>query len=321
LAISHKLASLMDSEFAVESAPGVGTTFSFMLRLGVVSAATYREAGHLPGRRKAGALGDDLRTLGKALQGARILVAEDNRINQQVVREFLQLSGIGVTLADNGKEALRLLESGDFDAVLMDIHMPEMGGVEATRIIRSQPRYDALPVIALTAGVTQQERDSCTACGMNDFASKPVKPHELIDVLNRWIKIAPRDAPVAVETAGSAGGKAAGLLELPDFDLGEIRSMLDGDEVVLLELLQGFRDSLDDTVAALDEALQRGDFTAAHHHSHTIKGTAGSVGATALYKAAVSLDDLLRQGQSDPGIYQAFRQTLTATRDVLQQLG
>ncbi|MDD2721097.1 MAG: Hpt domain-containing protein [Gallionella sp.] len=71
----------------------------------------------------------------------------------------------------------------------------------------------------------------------------------------------------------------------------------------------------------MDEALQRGDFTAAHHHSHTIKGTAGSVGATALYKAAVSLDDLLRKGQSDPDIYQAFRKTITATRDVLQQLG
>jgi CheY-like chemotaxis protein len=142
---------------------------------------------HSTVKHRAGDLGSTLRERGEQLSGIHILVAEDNRINQQVVKEFLQLSGIKVDIANNGNEALEKLESHTYSAVLMDVNMPVMGGVEATERIRSQSRFAALPVIALTAGVTQQERDSCLACGMNDFVTKPINPQELIGVLCKWI--------------------------------------------------------------------------------------------------------------------------------------
>ncbi|MEQ1742015.1 MAG: ATP-binding protein [Candidatus Nitrotoga sp.] len=187
LAISHKLVQLMGGEFKVESRLGQGTTFSFDLLLGVASNETRQQMEHSTVKRRAGDLGSTLRERGEQLSGIHILVAEDNRINQQVVKEFLQLSGIKVDIANNGNEALEKLESHTYSAVLMDVNMPVMGGVEATERIRIQSKFAALPVIALTAGVTQQERDSCLACGMNDFVTKPINPQELIGVLCKWI--------------------------------------------------------------------------------------------------------------------------------------
>jgi CheY-like chemotaxis protein len=117
------------------------------------------------------------------------LVAEDNMINQLVVREFLKLSGFVVTIVNNGQEALNQLASDEFDVVLMDAHMPVMDGFEATALIRSQPRFANLPIIALTAGVTQDEREQCLNCGMNDFVAKPIVPETLLATLSHWLNI------------------------------------------------------------------------------------------------------------------------------------
>ena len=108
-------------------------------------------------------------------------------INQQVVKEFLKLSGMDVAIANNGQEALDLLGKQEFDAILMDVHMPVMDGLEATRQIRSSLGLQ-LPIIALTAGVTQEEQDICLGTGMNDFVATPVHPEALILALARWIK-------------------------------------------------------------------------------------------------------------------------------------
>jgi CheY-like chemotaxis protein len=115
------------------------------------------------------------------------LLAEDNPGNQQVVTGFLDLAGVTVDIANNGIETLRLLGDHHYDAILMDVHMPEMGGVEATEQIRRKEQYAQLPIIALSAGVTSEEREQCLACGMNDFVAKPVNPDELIRVLLQWI--------------------------------------------------------------------------------------------------------------------------------------
>lgn len=187
LAISYKLLQLMDSHLEVESTLNVGTTFSFDLLLEVSMLELGRETHVRQAERKPGVLANDLRGLGQSLEGKRVLLAEDNLINQRVVIEFLKLSGVTVDIANNGLEALQLLEQHRYDAVLMDMQMPEMSGVEATEKIRSQPQFATLPIIALTAGVTQEDRDKCKACGMNDFLAKPVNPRELISVLNHWV--------------------------------------------------------------------------------------------------------------------------------------
>lgn len=188
LIISRNLLKLMGSDISLVSSPEKGAIFSFDLLLGIVALGEQQESNRRYVARKAGVLSDELRERGKSLSGSRILVAEDNRINQQVVKEFLKLSGMQVDIAGNGKEALLLLEQQTYDAILMDIQMPVMDGTEATEQIRKHHRYKTLPIIALTAGVTQEEREKCLTCGMDDFVAKPVNPEELITTLTRWVK-------------------------------------------------------------------------------------------------------------------------------------
>ena len=187
LALSHNLVQMMGGELSVISMPGLGSSFSFELVL-AVSPRPDQEKIQPP------SVTPDLvvNQVEQPLAGSRILVAEDNIFNQQIIREFLNLSGINVEIANDGQEALALLATSEFDAVLMDIHMPVMDGFEATRQIRSLPQFKALPIIALTAGVTEEERGQCLAAGMNDFASKPINSNQLLLTLAQWLKQAER---------------------------------------------------------------------------------------------------------------------------------
>lgn len=180
LAISQKLLQLMGSGFQVNSVLGNGTTFSFELLLTVIR------------NQKASRSNSDshsfiLEEYRQLLSGIRLLVAEDNPVNQLVIKGLLQRLDIVVDLANNGNEALQMLAQNSYDGVLMDVQMPMMGGMEATENIRKQECFLYLPIIALTAGVTQEERDKCLTCGMNDFVAKPVDFEELTNVLYYWI--------------------------------------------------------------------------------------------------------------------------------------
>lgn len=187
LAISHGLVQRMNGELQVVSVPGSGSTFSVEIELGI-SPGELQVERSTKSQRQAGSLGESLRERGKVLRNVHILVAEDNLINQQVVKKLLSLANISVDIASNGKEVLQLLDNNTYDAILMDVHMPEMGGVEATEQIRRQPRFALLPIIALTAGVTDEEKASCLSCGMNDFLAKPIQPDALIEALIRWVR-------------------------------------------------------------------------------------------------------------------------------------
>jgi CheY-like chemotaxis protein len=165
------------------STPEVGSCFSFELPLSVPSLSDVDSA------QKAGiTLSSALSSVGLQLADMRILVVEDNFFNQQIVKEILQLSGVNVELANNGLEALAILAEKTFDAVLMDIHMPVMDGFEATQHIRKLPEFAELPVLALTAGVTEEEYEQCKACGMTDFVSKPIERAKLLSTLAKWVK-------------------------------------------------------------------------------------------------------------------------------------
>jgi CheY-like chemotaxis protein len=117
-----------------------------------------------------------------------VLVVEDNDFSQKLIEEYLSILGIDIKIAEHGQEALSLLEQYDFDAVLMDIHMPIMNGIEATQQIRQQAKFATLPIIALSAGVTEVERNNCIACGMVGFISKPINVEKLYKVLKLWLK-------------------------------------------------------------------------------------------------------------------------------------
>ncbi len=184
LAISHNMLQLMDSQFEIDSELGKGSSFSFNLWLDVGSeSAKVNNATVQHSVKKQGTLSLKLHEYAGLLAGSTVLVAEDNLINQQVVCEFLKLTKINVDVAQTGLEVLALLEQHTYDAILMDVNMPEMGGLEATTKIRSKEIYANLPIIALTAGVTSEEQQKCLDIGMNYFIRKPVNPEELIRVL------------------------------------------------------------------------------------------------------------------------------------------
>ncbi|MGR9086533.1 MAG: PAS domain S-box protein [Gammaproteobacteria bacterium] len=185
LAISQNLIHLMGGELKLTSRVGEGSCFSFELELGIAGDRTERKF-----RPKTEAVDNIPRPAAQSAPNQariRLLVAEDNEVNQIVAKGLLERSGFAVTLANNGKEALDLLGRQPFDAVLMDMQMPVMDGLEATRNIRKQEQFSELPIIALTAGVTREERDRCLAAGMNDFASKPINTTELTASLLKWV--------------------------------------------------------------------------------------------------------------------------------------
>jgi signal transduction histidine kinase len=186
LAISRNLLQRMGGDFIINSTPNLGTCISFNLEL-TIHATENQELPKDPLPSKAGELAKYMQENGATLSGILVLVAEDNRINQLVICEYLKLAGVSTLIANNGQEVLDLLEHHPVKAILMDIQMPIMDGKQATRNIRNQAAYHHLPIIALTAGVTEEDKLSCLEAGIDDMIGKPIDPKKLIEVLKKCI--------------------------------------------------------------------------------------------------------------------------------------
>jgi CheY-like chemotaxis protein len=183
LAISKQLVELMGGDIGVDSVPGRGSRFHF------TASFTLPDDSEVAATRQADleAKALDERGVVDRIGGLKVLLVEDNAINQMLATELLgTVAGTLVTLAENGQEALDRLEEGTFDIVLMDVQMPVMDGIAATRKIRAQPRFDRLPIIAMTANALQRDREECLAAGMNDQINKPFEPAELFSALAKW---------------------------------------------------------------------------------------------------------------------------------------
>ena len=289
LAISRDLVQLMGGQLEVQSTPGAGSTFTLELRLHMAAAAPAGTGTAPPTRTD--------------LAGARVLVAEDQPINRQVIGDMLRLLGVRVTLATQGQEALERLAAAPFDAVLMDVQMPEMDGLTATRLIRENPAWADLPVIALTAGVTDVEQARIRDCGMTDLLPKPVTLETLGAALGRWIGAPPAGTLPAIPGPGRAdaqdGGAAAPResLTIPGFDL---RNLLQtGGREHAIELLHGFAAAVRDDAQVIAAALAGGDRAQADRAIHRLKGIAGNLGAIDLHRAAARLEADLLAGR-DP---------------------
>ncbi len=228
--------------------------------------------------------------------GARVLVAEDNHYNQQVAAGFLEKLGIVVTLADNGSEALAMAGHADFDAIFMDLHMPVMDGLEATRRIRALPRGNRVPIIAMTAAVMEEDRERCHAAGMDDFVPKPVDPDELIRVLGNYLKASAAPLPAAALTEIAT----APLPDLPEFDLPAALRRVGGDRALLERLLTDFAQTHADFADQLAAHLRQGDLHEAAGKLHTLKGVANNLGMTALAETVRLLESDVRAGKTPP---------------------
>ena len=309
LAISQNLLQLMGGKFSVESTLGKGSRFSFELVLGMSS---------LPCQPLLDPLISAQMDISQLFLGTRILVVEDNLINQQVVREFLNLAGITVEIANDGMEAMALLEDGAFDAVLMDMHMPVMDGFEATKLIRSQTRFAELPVIALTAGVTKEERERCMASGMNDFIAKPINPQKLLEKLVRWIK------PTGIiETDALAAELSATKLfkegNLPGFDLHNLLGMIGNNRELAIRLLFTFMESMKNLADEIEAQITVDNLVAAKELIHKIKGASGTIGAVRLHAASEVLEAELKNKLS-AATFSSFREAFNQTMSVIAAL-
>ncbi len=234
--------------------------------------------------------------------GIRILLVEDNEMNQQVARELLESAGAIVTVANHGCEAVKTLTDGDqapaFDVVFMDLQMPEMDGFAATRLLRSDPRLQKLPIIAMTAHALVEERQRCLEAGMNDHVSKPIDPDNLFSTLMRWAKPRPKQA---VESQVAATNiKASDTVVLPEIagiNLADGLKRVAGNRRLYRDLLEQFAAKQGDAANQISAALESGDLKLAEHIAHTTKGVAGNIGIAEVQSVAQKLEKALHDGE------------------------
>ena len=230
------------------------------------------------------------------LTGAKILVVEDNPINQQVTRELLEAWGAEVQLADSGRHALDLLsvEGADYDVALMDLQMPVMDGLEATRRIRTDLRNTTLPIIAVTANATEDERNECIAAGMNDHVPKPIEPDRLLATLQ--LRIDPKRLGTPVKPSASPSApRVDGLPDLPGVELSSALHRVSGNVGLLRNLLQEFQRSWSDVVPQLQSALDERRWDDALHLAHGLKGLAATLSMADVSGAAEVLERELKR--------------------------
>ncbi|MBF0148298.1 MAG: response regulator, partial [Magnetococcales bacterium] len=250
-----------------------------------------------------------------AIRGARILLVEDNEINRQIATELLELAHLTVIVANNGRIAVDKVGQEAFDAVLMDLQMPVMDGLTATKEIRKFKKYQHLPIIAMTANAMAGDREQCLDAGMNDHVAKPIDPRELFATLARWIQPGeriPSHEPSFPDTPQPESAEPLPGIEGVDHAAGLNR--IGGNLRSYRKLLDKFATNQADAVDEIRRALAAGDRTRAIRTAHTLKGTAGSVGATSLQSETGKLETLLIQGQTDPdeSILTSLQQSLSA---------
>jgi CheY-like chemotaxis protein/HPt (histidine-containing phosphotransfer) domain-containing protein len=240
----------------------------------------------------------------------RILLVEDNRTNQLVAQSILKKLGLRADVAANGVEAIKALELIPYDLVLMDVQMPEMDGLEATRRIRniqSAVLNHNIPIVAMTAHALQGDRERCLEAGMNDYLSKPINPPALVEVLNRWLPGEPRQGEVKYDKTSGSDQTSNPLQKVeskekqipshveteatpPVFNKAALLERLMGDEDLAHIIITGYLDDMPLQIQALKDFLEKGDAIGAERQSHTIKGASANIGGEALRALALEME-------------------------------
>ncbi|MGP0630074.1 MHYT domain-containing protein [Nitrospina sp. 32_T5] len=272
-----------------------------------------------------------------SFQGRRVLVAEDNEINQEVVEELLQKVGFEVTLVGDGKAAVDRLSSEEFDVVLMDLQMPVMDGFEAARQIRLNKKFESLPVVALTANAMAGDRERTAEAGMNDHVTKPIDPEAMYKTLSRWIESPARvesekpaepppvkdktaEPPVeklrkdGVETSGN------GFPDIPGLNVEIGLKRMGGNRDRYRKILTGFYENHAGDGEKIRSAFEKNDTQGLRIAVHTLKGVAGNVGADALFEQAEMLEQALRAGNGKDHENQ-LQEFLNSLEQVMDPLG
>ncbi|MGD2119871.1 MAG: ATP-binding protein [Chromatiales bacterium] len=289
LSIAKNLSEMMGGGIWVSSEPGNGSTFHFTVYVrkqqGQVSDRKATEAND---QQRVNATIADLR-------GARILLVEDNIINQELALELLVSNGLEVAVANDGEEALQILERDDFDAVLMDCQMPVMDGYTATYKIRQHKGLKDLPVIAMTANAMQADRQKAFDAGMNDYLSKPINVNDMFTVLKKWIT---REDEMTTGRAGTAQQDATneeGFPDLPGIDIQAYQQAYPGKAGLFRKLLAMFQDKFSDFEQQFRSAQSDEDPMAAARLAHSLHGVAANIRAPQVQQAAKALEQACKE--------------------------
>ncbi|MEJ1343481.1 MAG: response regulator [Candidatus Sedimenticola sp. (ex Thyasira tokunagai)] len=292
LSITHHLAEMMGGEIGVQSQLGQGSTFWFTARL-------HRGQGVMEVYDGTKPKGVD-ESIDQNYNGLQVLLVDDNAINLEVAKELLESIGLLVDTAENGRLALESIHSKRYELVLMDMQMPEMDGLEATRMVRQMPKLSNLPVLAMTANIYKEDREACLDAGMNDFVSKPVNPSDLFSVLSKWLPEQDKKTVSPITDDSVPVPPANGISKLEQLATNEgvnvergLRNV-NGKEATYLRLL----DQLD-AINGYDweligKQIAINDREEAMKICHTLKGSAGTLGAIGVQQAATDLELHLR---------------------------
>lgn len=302
LTINRHLARMMGGEVGVSSQPGKGSVFwmTIPLRHGV---APHGEDKAPPPQSS------------ESLRGKRLLIAEDNLINREVCTEMLRDTGLAIEVAENGLQALEKARATQYDAILMDMQMPILDGLEATRAIRALPGYTAIPIIAMTANVFEKDRHDTRAVGMVDHIGKPVDPEELINTLAKWMQQPHAGAPQTV--VSQPPSEAAGFPHIPGLDTVNGLKALRGKTESYLRLLHLYADNHRADGEHLRDCLAREDAPQIRRIAHAIKGAAGAIGAIQVQNLAAELENVIRNQGEDTEIEKLVEKLENAQTSVI----
>ncbi len=225
------------------------------------------------------------------LYGAHILLVEDNELNQELAIDLLNSVGISVTLANNGLEALQAVQDANFDGILMDCQMPVMDGYKATEKIREQEEFKSIPIIALTANAMAEDRKKAITAGMDDMIIKPINPYDMFNTMLKWISLS---TPAGTKRLSPISNDDIELPMIEGIDLAKGMAITQNKKGLYLRLLKKFKTSQRDFIQKFEEAVESDKMSKALLLAHTLKGTAGNIGATELFESASTLEQLCK---------------------------
>jgi PAS domain S-box-containing protein len=342
LAISAQLVEKMNGRIWVQSTIGHGSIFHFTVKFELSKDVELIESDHPPMQKGAAQqisnIGQTRQTQGpipvskeSATTGINVLVAEDNIVNQRFIKTLLQKKQYIVTIVNNGKEALKILEIKHFDIVLMDVNMPEMDGLEAAFIIREQEKGGRrhIPIIAITANTSQSDREKCFRAGMDTFLPRPIKAQILFETIEGLLNNSNGGVEIQSVEADLIGNQTGQTLtptavhDLDIFDLNAILESIDGDTDLLKEMIEIFLVKSTEQLDEIFQAIDCGDHALLESKAHSLKGSIGHFYARCAYDVVLKLEKLGRDNcaiSNALGLYSDLQKEMSLLKTALKKV-